>query len=86
MNVGNWLRSLGLERYEAAFRDNAIDEAVLSDPKEDHLPISISMIIVSSHLVVAVADQVPKFDIVRNCKLDANPTTGLSVHEHERAV
>jgi hypothetical protein len=37
MNLGNWLRSLGLERYEAAFRDNAIDEAVLHDLKEDHL-------------------------------------------------
>src|SRR5260370_14946957 len=37
MNFGNLLRSLGLERYEAAFRDNAIDEAVLRDLKEDHL-------------------------------------------------
>jgi class 3 adenylate cyclase/tetratricopeptide (TPR) repeat protein len=37
MNLGNWLRSLGLERYEAVFRDNAIDEAVLRDLKEDHL-------------------------------------------------
>jgi hypothetical protein len=30
MDLGVWLRSLGLERYEAAFRDNDIDEAVLS--------------------------------------------------------
>ena len=37
MHLGNWLRSLGLERYEAAFRDNAIDEAILRDLKEDHL-------------------------------------------------
>jgi predicted ATPase/class 3 adenylate cyclase len=29
MEIGGWLRSLGLERYEAAFRDNAIDETVL---------------------------------------------------------
>jgi hypothetical protein len=43
------------------------------------MPISISMIIVSSHLVVAVADTVPKFDIARNCKLDVAATTGLSV-------
>jgi hypothetical protein len=33
MNLGNWLRSLGLERHEAAFRD----EEILRDPKEDHL-------------------------------------------------
>ena len=29
MDVGGWLRSLGLERYEAAFRENEIDETVL---------------------------------------------------------
>jgi class 3 adenylate cyclase len=29
MDVGGWLRSLGLEEYEAAFRDNNIDETVL---------------------------------------------------------
>jgi class 3 adenylate cyclase len=29
MDVGAWLRSLGLERYEAAFRENEIDETVL---------------------------------------------------------
>ena len=29
MDVGEWLRSLGLEQYEAAFRDNAINEKVL---------------------------------------------------------
>ena len=37
MDVGDWLRSLGLERYEAAFRENAIDETVLHDLTEDHL-------------------------------------------------
>ena len=29
MDVAVWLRSLGLERYEAAFRDNEIDWEVL---------------------------------------------------------
>ena len=29
MDLGSWLRSLGLERYEAAFRDNEIDDTVL---------------------------------------------------------
>ena len=29
MDIGAWLRSLGLERYEAAFRENEIDETVL---------------------------------------------------------
>jgi hypothetical protein len=26
MDLGDWLRGLGLERYEAAFRENEIDE------------------------------------------------------------
>jgi hypothetical protein len=29
MDLGGWLRSLGLERYEAAFRDDDIDSTVL---------------------------------------------------------
>jgi len=29
MDLGGWLRSLGLEQYEAAFRENAIDDSVL---------------------------------------------------------
>ena len=29
MDIGDWLRSLGLERYEGAFRENEIDETVL---------------------------------------------------------
>ena len=31
MDVGSWLRSLGLEQYEALFRENDIDAEVLSD-------------------------------------------------------
>jgi len=29
MDVGSWLRGLGLGQYEAAFRENAIDDTVL---------------------------------------------------------
>jgi hypothetical protein len=29
MDVGAWLGNLGLEQYEAAFRENAIDATVL---------------------------------------------------------
>jgi SAM domain (Sterile alpha motif) len=29
MDVASWLRSLGLEQYEAVFRENEIDESVL---------------------------------------------------------
>jgi len=29
LDIDGWLRSLGLEQYEAAFRDNEIDDRVL---------------------------------------------------------
>src|SRR5580704_17974306 len=29
MDIGGWLRSLGLEQYERAFRENHVDETVL---------------------------------------------------------
>ena len=45
------------------------------------MPMSISMIVLSSHLVVAVADTVPKFDIARSCKLDSAATAGLAVDQ-----
>jgi SAM (Sterile alpha motif) domain-containing protein len=35
MDVGGWLRKLGLEQYEAAFRENRIDDTVL--PTGDRL-------------------------------------------------
>jgi class 3 adenylate cyclase/predicted ATPase len=37
MDIGVWLRSLGLSQYEAIFRENAIDADVLTDLTEDHL-------------------------------------------------
>jgi class 3 adenylate cyclase/predicted ATPase len=37
MDVEQWLRSLGLGRYEAAFRENEIDDAVLPSLTEEHL-------------------------------------------------
>jgi class 3 adenylate cyclase len=37
MDVVVWLRSLGLGKYEAAFRDNDIDETVLSGLTDEHL-------------------------------------------------
>jgi hypothetical protein len=37
MDLGGWLRSLGLEKYEAVLRDSEIDEAVLHNLTEDHL-------------------------------------------------
>src|SRR4051794_10441096 len=45
------------------------------------MPISVSMIALSSQLVVTVADRVPTFDIARSCKLDLAATIGLTVDQ-----
>ena len=37
MDIAIWLRSLGLGKYEAAFRENEIDETVLPSLTEEHL-------------------------------------------------
>jgi len=43
------------------------------------MPISVSMIVLGSQLVMPAADGVPKFDIARSCKLDVAATAGLAV-------
>jgi hypothetical protein len=50
------------------------------------MAISISTIVAGAHLVVAVADQVPTFDIARSCKLDTAATAGDSVQSLNNCV
>jgi hypothetical protein len=49
------------------------------------MPISISMIVLGSQLVVPVADGVPKYDVARSCKLDVAATAGLSVDQSTKS-
>ena len=45
MDIGGWLRSLGLERYEAAFRENEINEKVLPNlTAEDLKDLGVSIV------------------------------------------
>ena len=37
MDVADWLKDLGLERYAPAFRDNAIDAELLPELTDEHL-------------------------------------------------
>ena len=37
MDVADWLRALGLERYEATFRENDVDAELLPDLTADDL-------------------------------------------------
>lgn len=49
------------------------------------MPFSIAMIVVSSQLVVPVADRVPVFDIGRSCRLDLAAAAGISVDQSSKA-
>src|SRR6516162_9637752 len=45
MDVGDWLRKLGLEQYEAAFRENEISEKVLPNlTAEDLKDLGVGMV------------------------------------------
>ena len=56
MDVGDWLRGLGLQRYEAAFRENEIDETVLpSLTAEDLMQIGVGPVGHRRKLLDAIA-------------------------------
>jgi hypothetical protein len=56
MDIVVWLRSLGLGRYEAAFRDNEIDETVLpSLTTEDLKDLGVSVVGHRRKLLDAIA-------------------------------
>ena len=57
MDVASWLRSLGLEQYEAAFRENAITEKLLpSLTAEDLKDLGVSIVGHRRALLNAIAD------------------------------
>jgi class 3 adenylate cyclase len=56
MDVGDWLRKLGLERYEPAFRDNEIDARVLpSLTAEDLKDLGVTLVGHRRRLLDAIA-------------------------------
>ncbi len=56
MDVAAWLRGLGLERYEQAFRDNEIDEKVLSSlTAEDLKDLGVTLVGHRRRLLDAIA-------------------------------
>src|SRR5271165_1573139 len=77
MDIGGWLRSLGLERYEVAFRENEINERVLPNlTAEDLKDLGVLIVghrrtlldAIAAQLVDASAKEVPA----------ASPTAGMS--------
>jgi class 3 adenylate cyclase/predicted ATPase len=56
MDLGGWLRSLGLGQYEAAFRENAIDDTVLSSlTAEDLKDLGVNIVGHRRKLLNAIA-------------------------------
>jgi class 3 adenylate cyclase/tetratricopeptide (TPR) repeat protein len=56
MDLGAWLKQTGFERYEAAFRDNGIDEAVLTHlTAEDLKEIGVATVGDRRKLLAAIA-------------------------------
>ena len=56
MDVGEWLRTLGLEQYEPAFRENEIDERILpSLTAEDLKDLGVSLVGHRRRLLDAIA-------------------------------
>jgi class 3 adenylate cyclase len=75
MDVGAWLRRLGLERYEEAFRENEIDSAVLpSLTAEDLKDLGVSIIGHRRKLLDAIA-------AFRDESRNTPPTDELPVRE-----
>src|ERR1700730_17674930 len=57
MDLGGWLRSLGLEQYEAEFRENAIDDTVLpSLTAEDLKELGVGLVGHRRKLLDAIAN------------------------------
>ena len=57
MDVGGWLRGLGLDKYEAAFRENGIDEQVLRHVTvEDLREVGVATVGDRRKLLAAIAE------------------------------
>jgi class 3 adenylate cyclase len=57
MNIEGWLRSLGLEQYEAAFRENKIDREVLPQlTAEDLKDIGVTIVGDRRKMLTAIAE------------------------------
>jgi class 3 adenylate cyclase len=64
MDVGSWLRSLGLEQYEANFRDNAVDAEVLPELADGDLEKLGVLLGHRKRLLKAIAELAPADKIV----------------------
>jgi hypothetical protein len=87
MDVVVWLRSLGLGKYEATFRENEIDETVLPSLTEEHLKqLGVTALGHRVKLLEAIAalrndasGKAPSVDAVTASSTPSTPKTAPSV-------
>src|SRR3984885_7776521 len=89
MDVGVWLRSLGLAQYEATFRDNEIDGAVLPRLTVDDLKeLGVAVVGHRRKIMSAIeelnADSVARADAMKPPQAHAPPSFGPSSGGAER--
>jgi class 3 adenylate cyclase/predicted ATPase len=86
MDLGGWLRSLGLEEYEAAFRDNKINERVLASlTQEDLKEIGVGPVGHRRILLEAIAALRSDTGSKAPSAEAATPSTAPSVSPEDRA-
>ena len=91
MNIVVWLRSLGLGRYEAAFRENEIDETVLPNlTAEDLKDLGVSVVGHRRKLLDAIAalrtDAVAKAPSSDAATTSSSPTVSPEDRAERRQV
>jgi class 3 adenylate cyclase len=89
MDVGVWLRSLGLGQYEATFRDNEIDSAVLPKLTVDDLKdLGVAVVGHRRKIMSAIeelnAESVARTDVMEALPTHAPPSVGASSVGAER--
>ena len=86
MDVGDWLRGLGLERYEAAFRENEIDERVLPGLTQEDLK-EIGVVPVGHRRILLEAAAALRTDATGNAPatVRANNSNSLDLPPEDRA-
>src|SRR5262245_38505378 len=84
MDLGGWLRRLGLEQYEAAFRENEIDDTVLPRlTAEDLRELGVGSVGHRRKLLDAIADLHAEAS-ARTPLSDAPPATDNARESAER--
>jgi class 3 adenylate cyclase len=86
MDVADWLRTLGLERYEATFRENDVSAEVLSDLTADDLEgLGVVTIGHRRRLLVAIA-KLNEQSSIGGASPVVEPVAAVSGSPHEDAV